>query len=436
MLDKRFIREHPDEVKAAVRVKGIDLDVDELLDLDRESRRLQTELDQAQALRRSSSREYARADEARRAQLKIEHEKLEAQLRALREQLAETSETLNGLLLLTPAIPWPGAPIGPDESANVVIRSFGTPPEFGFRPLDHVDLLEKRGWADFARARKVSGERAYALTGDMVLLERAVLSYALDLLRDKDFTLVSVPSLVRDQALIGTGMFPAHREETYAIPADDLYLAGTAEVALVGFHSDEILDHKQLPIRYAGISPCFRREAGSAGRDVRGLLRVHQFEKVEQFVICAAELAESDRWHEELLGTAEQLLQGLGLAYEVMEVSTGDMGAGKYRMNDINTWMPSLGTFRETHSCSSLLDWQARRANVRYRDTDGTVRFAYTLNNTAIATPRILAVLVENFQTADAQVRIPEVLRPYLGGRSLLLSGGTGGSSPLEPIVL
>ncbi len=420
MLDKRFIREHPDQVKAAVRVKGINLDVDELLDLDRESRRLQTEVDRAQAIRKSSSKEYARADEARRAELKIESEKLDAQLRSLREQLAETSETLDGLMLLTPTIPWPGAPVGPDESANVVIRSFGQPPEFSFPPLDHVDLLEKRGWADFARARKVSGERAYALTGDMVLLERAVHSYALNLLSDKDFTLVSVPSLVRDKALVGTGMFPAHREEIYAIPADDLYLAGTAEVALVGLHSDEILDRKQLPIRCAGISPCFRREAGSAGRDVRGLLRVHQFEKVEQFVICAADVAESDRWHEELLGTAEQLLQALGLAYEVVECSTGDMGAGKYRMNDINTWMPSLDAYRETHSCSSLLDWQARRAGVRYRDPDGTIRFAYTLNNTAVATPRILAALVENFQTADAQVRIPEVLRPYLGGRELL----------------
>lgn len=245
-------------------------------------------------------------------------------------------------------------------------------------------------------------------------------SYALDLLRDKDFELVSVPSLVREEALIGTGMFPAHREETYALPADDLYLAGTAEVALVGFHSNEILDHRSLPIRYAGISPCFRREAGSAGRDVRGLLRVHQFEKVEQFVICAADAAESDRWHAELLGTAEQLVQELGLAYEVMEVSTGDMGAGKYRMNDINTWMPSLGAYRETHSCSSLHDWQARRANLRYRDTDGTVRFAYTLNNTAVATPRILVALVENFQTSEAQVRVPEVLRPYLGGREVL----------------
>jgi len=420
MLDRREIRQNPDAVKDAVRVKGIDLDVDELLHLDHVSRKLQHELDQAQASRKSSSREFAQADEARRAELRAEHAELETHLRTLREQLAETTEKLQALMLLTPMIPWAGAPVGPDESANVTIRTYRSPPEFDFQPLDHVELLERRGWADFTRARKVSGERAYALTGDMVLLERAVHAYALDLLRDKDFTLVSVPSLVREEALIGTGQFPAHREETYAITADDLYLAGTAEVALVGFHSGEILDHKSLPIRYAGISPCFRREAGSAGRDVRGLLRVHQFEKVEQFVICAADDAESDHWNEQLLGTAEQLLQGLGLAYEVVECSTGDMGAGKYRMNDINTWMPSLGAYRETHSCSSLHDWQARRANIRYRDADGTVRFAYTLNNTAVATPRILAALVENLQTSEAQVRVPAVLRPYLGGRELL----------------
>jgi seryl-tRNA synthetase len=420
MLDRREIRKNPDAVKAAVRAKGIDLDVDELLDLDRASRKLQHELDQAQARRKSSAKEFAKADDARRAELRAEHAELEVQLKGLREQLAETTQNLHGLLLLTPTIPWQDAPVGPDESANVILRTVGTPPEFDFKPLDHVELLEKRGWADFTRARKVAGERAYALTSDLVLLERAVHSYALDLLSAKDFTLVSVPSLVREEPLIGTGQFPAHREETYAITADDLYLAGTAEVALVGFHSDEILDHKRLPIRYAGISPCFRREAGSAGRDVRGLLRVHQFEKVEQFVICAADAAESDRWHAELLGTAEQLLQGLGLAYQVVECSTGDMGAGKYRMNDINTWMPSLGAYRETHSCSSLHDWQARRANVRYRDADGTVRFAYTLNNTAVATPRILAALVENFQTSEAQLRVPAVLRPYLGGRELL----------------
>jgi seryl-tRNA synthetase len=420
MLDRRFIRENPDAVKAAVRVKGIDLDVDELLQADQAVRKLQSEVDNAQARRKSSAKQFAKADEARRAELRAENEELDVRLRQLKDELSEASARLQDLLLRTPTIPWPGSPVGPDESANVTIRTWGQRPEFGFKPLDHVELLERRGWAEFTRARKVAGERAYALTGPAVLLERALHSYAIDTLLGRDFTVISVPSLVKEEPLIGTGQFPGHREETYAIPADDLYLAGTAEVALVGLHSGEILDKKKLPLRYAGISPCFRREIGSAGRDVRGLLRVHQFEKVEQFVICEADGAESDRWHEELLTTAERLVQGLGLYHEVVENATGDMGAGKYRMNDINTWFPSLGTFRETHSCSSLHDWQARRANLRYRDTDGTVRFAYTLNNTAIATPRLLAALVENCQTEQAGVRVPEVLRPYLGNRDVL----------------
>jgi seryl-tRNA synthetase len=419
MLDRRFIRSNPDVVKQAVRVKGLDLDVDELLAVDHRVRKLTTELDEAQAQRKRSSKEFARADETRRAELRDEHKELESRLGQLREELSEASVQLQELLLRTPTIPWEGAPVG-DESANATIRSWGERPEFDFTPLDHVELLEKRDWAEFARARKVAGERAYALKKDAVLLERALHSYALDVLMERDFTVISVPSLVTEMPLVGTGQFPGHREETYAIPADDLYLAGTAEVALVGLHSGEILDKKQLPIRYAGISPCFRREIGSAGRDVRGLLRVHQFEKVEQFVICLADDTESDQWHTELLDTAERLVQGLGLAYQVLEIATGDMGAGKYRMNDIETWFPSLNHFRETHSCSSLHDWQARRANLRYRDTDGTIRFAYTLNNTAIATPRLLAALIENNQTADAQVRVPEVLRPYLGGRDLL----------------
>ena len=419
MLDRRFIRSNPDAVKQAVRVKGLDLDVDELLAVDHRVRKLTTELDEAQAQRKSSAKEFAKADETRRAELRDAHKELETRLSQLREELGEASAQLQELLLRTPTIPWEGAPVG-DESANVTIRSWGERPEFGFTPLDHVELLEKRDWAEFARARKVAGERAYALKKEAVLLERALHSYALDVLMDREFTVISVPSLVTEMPLVGTGQFPGHREETYAIPADDLYLAGTAEVALVGLHSGEILDKKQLPIRYAGISPCFRREIGSAGRDVRGLLRVHQFEKVEQFVICLADDAESDRWHTELLDTAERLVQGLGLAYRVLEIATGDMGAGKFRMNDIETWFPSLDHYRETHSCSSLHDWQARRANLRYRDTDGTIRFAYTLNNTAIATPRLLAALIENNQTADGEVRVPEVLRPYLGGRELL----------------
>jgi seryl-tRNA synthetase len=419
MLDRRFIRDNPEAVKAAVRVKGIDLDVDELLRLDQSSRELQRELDEAQTQRKSFAREFARADEATREKLKAEHEEQDLHLKSVREQLTGVNERLQALLLRTPMVPWTGAPVG-DESANVTIRTWGEQPAFDFEPKDHVELLESRDWAEFSRARKASGERAYALKGEMVLLERAMLSYALDYLIELGLMPISVPALVREEPLIGNGQFPAHREETYAIPADDLYLAGTAEVALVGLHAGEILDAKALPIRYAGISPCFRREAGSAGRDVRGLLRVHQFEKVEQFVICRADDEESDQWHAELLDAAEHLLQGLGLAYQVVEISTGDMGAGKYRMNDIETWMPSLGAYRETHSCSSLHDWQARRASIRYRDTDGIVKFAYTLNNTAIATPRLLAALVENYQTADQKVHIPKVLRPYLGGRTEL----------------
>jgi seryl-tRNA synthetase len=420
MLDKRFIRDNPDVVKEAIRVKGIDLDVDELLHLDQLARKLQFEVDEAQARRKEFARQFAKADEGRRAELRAEHEDSDRQLRELRERLAETSARLQDLLLLTPTIPWDGAPVGADESANVTIKTWGQRPEFDFDPLDHVDILEQRGWAEFARARKAAGERAYALTGDMVLLERAVHSYALDLLQARNFTLISVPSLVKEAPLIGSGMFPKGREETYALPADNLFLAGTAEVALVGLHSGEILDAKRLPIRYAGISPCFRREIGSASRDVRGLLRVHQFEKVEQFVICKADPAESASWHAELLSTAERILQDLGLHYEVVECATGDMGPGKFRMNDINTWFPSLARFRETHSCSTLHDWQARRANLRYRDTDAAVRFAHTLNNTAVATPRLLAAIIENFQTADRGVRVPAVLRPYLGNREVL----------------
>jgi len=419
MLDRRFIRDNPEAVKAAVRVKGIDLDVDELLSLDRSSRELQRELDEAQTRRKAFAKEFAKADEETRAKLKAEHEEQDQHLKSVRDRLTDVNDELQALLLRTPTIPWTGSPVG-DESANVTIKVWGEKPVFDFEVKDHVELLENRGWAEFARARKVAGERAYALTGDMVLLERALLSYALDYLISTGSTVISVPVMVREDALIGTGQFPMHREETYALPADNLYLAGTAEVALVGLHSGEILDAKALPVRYAGISPCFRREAGSAGRDARGLLRVHQFEKVEQFIICAADDAESDRWHAELLGAAEQLLEGLKLHYQVLEIATGDMGAGKYRMNDIETWFPSLDHFRETHSCSSLHDWQARRASVRYRDTDGTVKFAYTLNNTAIATPRLLAAVVENYQTEDQKVRVPQVLQPYLGGRTEL----------------
>ncbi len=420
MLDRRFIRDNPATVREAVRAKGLNLDVDRILALDEQFRSIQHDVDRTQAEKKSLSKRFAAADDAGRVELRAESARLDDVLKERRESLTAVTGELDALMLLTPGIPWSGAPVGPDESSNVTIRTHGKPPQFDFAPLDHVDLAEKRGWAEFARARKVAGERAYAILGDLLFLERALHSYALDLLSAREFVPIAVPALVREEPLVGSGMFPKGRDETYALPADDAYLAGTAEVALVGLHSGEILDRKQLPIRYAGISPCFRREIGSASRDVRGLLRVHQFEKVEQFVLCEADDDESARWHETLLSCAEQILQDLELHYEVVECSTGDMGLGKFRMNDINTWFPSLDTLRETHSCSSLHDWQARRANLRYRDTDGKVRFVHTLNNTAVATPRLLAAVIENHQTEDRRVRVPEVLRPYLGGREQL----------------
>ena len=420
MLDKQFIRQHPDQVRLAARVKGVDLDVDALLDVDRSVRQLQHELNEGLARRRLLTERFARAEDGERALLRQESAALGERVAAGRAALAAAEEQLNAMLLAVPGIPWSGAPIGPDESANEVVRTWGAPAVFEFAALDHVELAERRGWADFGRARTAAGERAYLLKGDLVLLERAVHAYALDLLVARDFTPMAVPAIVRESALVGTGMFPKGRDETYELPADGMFLAGTAEVALVGMHSGEILAHTDLPLRYAGSSPCFRNEIGSAGRDVRGLLRVHQFQKVEQFVICAADEAESARWHEALLETAELILRELELPYQVVECATGDMGLGKFRMSDINTWFPSLGRYRETHSCSTLHDWQARRANIRYRDADGRIRYAHTLNNTAVATPRLLAALLENHQTASAEVRIPPVLRPYLNGRDRL----------------
>jgi len=248
------------------------------------------------------------------------------------------------------------------------------------------------------------------------LLETKLMGWALSKIADAGFTAITVPAIAREQAFLNQGQFPGHREETYALPNDDAFLAGTAEVALTSLHSGEIVDGAQMPLLYAGYSPCFRREAGSAGKDVRGLLRVHQFLKVEQWVMCEADETVSAHWHAKLLELAEHLLQELEIPYQVIETSTGDMGLGKYRMNDIESWVPSLGKYRETHSCSTLHDWQARRANLRYRDKDGKVRFAHTLNNTALASPRILVPLLENHQQADGRVRLPRALQELMGG--------------------
>lgn len=420
MLDAKFIRENEAAVRQAAQQKGVDFDVDLVLRLADELRMEQRRVDDGQRRRRELSQGFRGSTPEKQEQLRSLSNENDETLKEARAKLAELRETLNELLLLAPNIPWEGSPVGASEDDNVVIRAWGAPPQFGFEPKDHVELLVSRNWADFDRARKAAGDRAYSLKGDAALLERALHGFALDLLRERQFELVTVPALVGRAALVGTGFLPGHAEEIYYLERDDLYLAGTGEVGLVGMLSDEIFDVSALPLRFAGISPCFRREVGSAGRDVRGLLRVHQFEKVEQFVVCEADPAESAKWHSQLLDTAETILQALSLPYQVVETCTGDMGLGKFRMNDINTWFPSLQIYRETHSCSTLHDWQARRAGIRYRDGDGSVRFAHTLNNTAVATPRLLAALVENHQREDGSIGVPEPLRRYLSGVDVL----------------
>jgi seryl-tRNA synthetase len=416
MLGIDFIKANRDAVERAIETKGVDLDIGALLTLDGEARALKTGIDQLRAERNAISARFKDAKPEEKAELGKQAKDAGARASELEGELAEKQEALLALMLLVPNIPYEGAPVGPDESANVVIKTVGEPPRFGFDPLDHVALIEKNDWADLSRIVQVSGSRTYCLKGRLALLETKLMAWALGKIADAGFTPITVPAIARPEAFFNQGQFPGHMEETYHIPADDLWLAGTAEVALTSLHSGEIIEADKLPVLYAGYSPCFRREAGSAGKDVRGLLRVHQFVKVEQYVICEADDAVSAQWHAKLLGLAEELLGDLQIPYQVIETATGDMGLGKYRMNDIESWVPSLGKYRETHSCSTLHDWQARRANLRYRGSDGKVRFAHTLNNTALASPRILVPLLENHQTEDGRVKLPPVLQEVMGG--------------------
>ena len=419
MLSLQFIRENPDAVRTAIQQKNVTLDLDALLALDGEVRGLKTRVDGLRADRNAISDSFKGAAPEERPALGARAKAIGAEIAEIEGGLGDKQAALDALLLRVPNIPWDGAPVGPDETFNTVVRTEGTIRSFEFAPLDHVALIEKNDWADLARITQVAGSRTYCLKGRLAMLEQALMLWAQQRLAADGFTLMTVPALARPQAFVATGHFPGHEEEAYHIPADDLYLAGTGEIALTSLHSGEIFEPDKLPILYAGYSPCFRREAGSAGRDVRGLLRVHQFYKLEQYVICRDDDTESVKWHARLLANAEAMLQALDIPYQVIEASTGDMGNGKFRMNDIESWVPSLGKYRETHSCSTLHDWQARRANLRWRDEERKVRFTHTLNNTALASPRILVPLLENHQQADGRVKLPAPLRDLMGGEYL-----------------
>ena len=416
MLSLEYIKANRDTVERAIRDKGVVLDLGALLALDGQVRAAKSEIEALRATRNAVSAQFKDASPDDRAELGRAAKEAGAKASALEADLAGKDEALKALMLKLPGIPFDGAPVGPDEDSNVVVRTEGAIPQFAFTPLDHVALIEQNDWGDLSRVTAISGSRTYCLKGRLALLETKLMGWALEHIAGAGFTPITVPAIAREQAFLNQGQFPGHRDETYQLPNDDLWLAGTAEVVLTSLHSGEILEADKLPILYAGYSPCFRREAGSAGKDVRGLLRVHQFAKVEQYVLCEADEAQSAQWHAKLLSLAERLLAALEIPYQVIETSTGDMGLGKYRMNDIESWVPSLGKYRETHSCSTLHDWQARRANLRYRDKAGKVRFAHTLNNTALASPRILVPLLENHQTADGRVKLPAALQDLMGG--------------------
>ncbi len=420
LLDIAFIREHPELVRHAAKVKGIALDLDRLLDLDAERRRLVARIEGLRAERNRRSPEVPRLQGQEREQAVRELRELGNQLEELEPVLESVERELESLMLLVPNPPAPEVPVGESDADNREVRRWGEPPRFDFPALDHATLGERLGLVDLPRGVRLAGSRYYVLRGDGALLERAVLCYAMDLLVRKGFVPLSVPMLVREEAMRGTGYFPGGEEQAYAVPRDGLYLIGTAEVPVTAYHAGEILAEDDLPLYYAGFSGCFRREAGAAGRDTAGVYRVHQFYKVEQVVLGRADAEESARHLEFITANAEELLQGLELPYRVVAVCTGEMGQGQVKKYDIETWMPSRQAYCETHSASMFHDFQARRLKMRYRDREGTIRYVHTLNNTALASPRILIPLLEVHQQADGSVRIPPVLRPYLAGRERL----------------
>lgn len=421
MLDIKFIAENTEWVKESLSKKDFPAEkVDELLQVYYELNKLKTSSQTLAEEKNKLSNAIKNASNEERAEIIAKSKAVGEHFKIEQEQLAVVQAKFDDMMLRMPNYPSRESPVAPDDSGNVVRRKVGEIPHFDFEPKDHIELMELNGWGEMERIAKVSGSRTYAIKDDLAQLELAIHMMVMDILRRHGFTLITVPALSKEKPLFNQGYLPFARDEIYYMPADDIYLSGTAELILNSLHADEMLTESELPILYAGFSPCFRREAGAAGKDTRGLVRVHQFFKTEQFVICQNDIAESEKWHQKLLQISEEVLQGLELPYQVLEVCTGDMGAPKYRQYDLEAWVPSQNCYRETHSCSNITDWQARRTNLRYRGNDGKVKYCHTLNNTGIATPRALVPFIENHQQADGTVRIPEKLQPYLGGKKFV----------------
>lgn len=425
MIDLKDLRDNPDTYRRGAQLKNVVVDIDAILALDSQRLAAQQEFERLRAEQNKASQEIGRLKypEQKKAAIARVGE-LKSSVKSAEEKAKGLDEQLQPLLLTIPQPPDDDVPPGKDAADNVVIRHVGTPRKFDFKPKSHLELGEKLGLFDFERGVRLAGSRSYYLKGMGALLHHAVLRMAMEMMTGENgFTALGVPVLVVERAMQGTGFFPAGREQTYHVSADNLFLTGTAEVGLTAFHIDEVLDEKDLPKKYIAISTCFRREAGTYGKDTAGLYRVHQFDKCEQVVICRNDVAESKRWHMEMLSYAEEMLKRLELPYRLIQCCTGDIGVKNASQLDIETFMPSRmqGTnsetgYGETHSASRLYEFQSRRLNLRYKACDGKLKFCHTLNNTVVASPRILIPLLENHQNADGSVTIPAALRPYVGG--------------------
>lgn len=405
MLDINFIRENLDRVREAIIWKKKSIDIDMLLSLDDKRKKIQATLDQLKF-------DQKKAGEARDIDLA---KSLKDQISSLSKEYDDVMTEYSMLMLQVPQILHESVPAGKDDSENIELKKVGEIRHFDFELKDHLTLMESHNMIDIERGVKLSWARSYFLKNDGALLEQAVLQYAYQKMIKKWFTPMSVPYMVDPSCLVGTGYFPWGEEDAYCMERDDKWLIATAEIPLTAYHKDEILELSELPKTYVWLSPCFRREAGTYGKDTRGLYRVHQFHKVEQVLILPADEETTIKRYYQILENAEEILKDLWLPYRLLQLCTWDMALGKYLSHDIECRMPSRNAYGETHSATAFLDFQARRLNIRYRDTDGTIKTCYTMNNTVIACPRFLIALIENNQQADGSIVIPEVLRPYMG---------------------
>jgi len=415
MLDIKFIRENKELIKDAARKKHIDFDVEKLIEIDDKRKEELSFIENMRAKQNEATKKITGAiNDADRKTLILDMQQLKKELGSREEKLRLCMDEWRALMVRVPNIPDMSVPEGETDADNQEIRKWGSVPEFSFEAKSHIDILLARGEFDLERGAKVSGFRGYFLSGSMVKLSFALWQFVLDQISENGYRPLLAPSLIKKEPFIGTGYLPQSEEDLYKTQ-DGEYLSGTAEVASMGYFMDEVIPKEKLPIKFVAFSPCFRREAGSYGKDTKGLMRVHEFFKLEQVVLCEANHDMSVSFHEEILKNSETLMQKLELPYRVVINAGGDLGLGQVKKYDIEAWIPSLNTYRETHSASYFHDFQTRRLNIKYRGDDGKIRFAHSLNNTALATPRILIPFVEIHQMEDGKIFIPEALRKYIG---------------------